>query len=110
MRLRKDQDEMLEEEELALAEYESWKALETENGQLEKLYLKILSLNENLSDGENAPEVMRKILDEAILKVPGIEENVEFCEWMEKYAVQEETDTENPVENTIEEVVSEAAE
>lgn len=102
--------EMLEEEELALAEYESWKALETENGQLEKLYLKILSLNENLSDGENAPEVMRKILDEAILKVPGIEENVEFCEWMEKYAVQEETDTENPVENTIEEVVSEAAE
>lgn len=102
--------EALEDEERALVEYESWKELETENEQLEKLYLKILSLNENLNDGENEPEVMRKILDEAILKVPGIEENVEFCEWMEKYTMQEETAVEESAEDAVEEVVSEAAE
>lgn len=98
------------EEEKALSEYESWKRLETEQEQLEHIYLKILNLSEKVKDVENEPEIMRTILEEAMQKVPTMEEYAEFGEWMKEYAEQEEVNTGEGIEGMMEEMTSETVE
>ena len=102
--------EIVGEEEKSLSEYESWKMMETNPEDLEQIFLKILTLSERIKDVENNPAIMQAILDEAIQKVPEIEEQKEFREWTEKYGEQKETAAVEMSEEVNEEINVEAEE